>query len=73
MKSTKRNVIKMTMRKSRRDFSEHIPKAVEKYIRTTFKCSVYLAKQISKELIEEDVARKLESETHSPGGSDDPE
>ena len=66
MSSTKKSVIKITMRKSRRDFSEYVPKAIEKYIQNRFKCSVYLAKSITKELIEEDVRRKQsEQQTHS--------
>jgi hypothetical protein len=54
MKSTKRRSIKLIINRDRRDFPED-PKEIEAYIRKRFKCSVYLAKKLTQELIEDDL------------------
>lgn len=48
-KAIKEQIIK-EMREKNKDIAIMIPKAVEGYIKAKYKCSPYLAKQISKEL-----------------------
>lgn len=61
MGGMKYKTIMDSMKKSRKDYSEAIPKAIEQYVKQKFKCSGYLAKKVSKDLIgKEDVERERE-------------
>tara|TARA_R110000868_G_scaffold36248_2_gene128765 strand:- start:7101 stop:7277 length:177 start_codon:yes stop_codon:yes gene_type:complete len=48
-KAVKEQIIK-EMKEKNKDIAIMIPKAVEDYVKFKYKCSKYLAKQISKEL-----------------------
>lgn len=52
LKAVKEQIIK-EMIENNKDIAMMIPKAVSGYIRVKYKCSVYLARQISKELTNE--------------------
>lgn len=54
-KAIKEQIIK-EMKEKNKDINIMIPKAVEGYIRSKYKCSPYLAKKISKELTNDGTA-----------------
>lgn len=58
MKSTKRRALKLIINRDRRDYPDNNPKEIEAYIIRKYKCSVYLARQLAKELIEDDETDK---------------
>jgi hypothetical protein len=49
LKAVKEQIIK-EMRENNKDIAMMIPKAVSGYVRAKYKCSAYVARQISKEL-----------------------
>jgi hypothetical protein len=50
MANIQKEYIIKEMKFKNKNISDMIPKAVEDYVRVKYKCSPYLAKQISKEL-----------------------
>lgn len=51
MISTKRRTIVDAMSKTKKDYSEFVPKALRQYIKSKFKCSPYLARLCAQDLI----------------------
>lgn len=53
MISTKRHVIMHHVKKSGIKYKDAIPQALEDYIKTRYKCTKYLARQVMTDLIQE--------------------
>lgn len=51
MISNKRRIIVTAMQQHNKDYASFIPKALEDYIKQKFKCSSYLAKLCTQDLI----------------------
>jgi hypothetical protein len=51
MISTKRRTIVAAMQKNKKDYSQAIPKALESYIKSKYKCSLYLSRLCVQDLI----------------------